>query len=642
MKFGIKPVQSLALVLWATCVGSSHAHSSTSGTLREVVVTATGFEDRPDTLVQGISVLTHADIQRSGVQSVPEALMKLLGIAGKVDTSGGGNYALDLRGFGETADGNQVIIVDGRRLNEADLTKADLASIPIDTVQSIEVLRGSSAVLYGEGSTAGAIVISTRSGRGLVRPNGASLVYGAGSLGTRDTRTSAHVGAGPWMLDVAAQDRSTDGYRKNFASQQNAVSATVQWSNDWMRAGAQLGNAQSRSGWPGPLTMAEFTEDASRVGSSGSLSDWGQAKSESAALFWQGVTEQWDMGADLTQRKRNLSSENFGANAYTVEGNALKLRAKRNFSGALSAGALALGMETYDWARQSRMAYGAVDTARSKTDNQAYYGLAQLRSVPWGSSVEAGYRLEAVKKTKSTYVGALQDTQRAWHLGIAQPFATDWRAFGRIGHSYRLGNIDEVFPFGAASVADLLAQTSRDSELGVAWKREATSFELRWYRHAVQHEIAYDGTSNVNLDPTEHRGLELEGRTQLSKAVTLRANAATRQNVFVEGTSAGKEIYLTPRQSAAVYADYGFAANHSLSLGVVSVSSQYVDRANTCSVPAYTTVDSRYVYRRDRLELSFAVNNVADAKYYTYAYGCTSGIYPEAGRSIQANMKYQF
>ena len=47
--------------------------------------------------------------------------MRMLGIVGRQDFFGGGEYNLDLRGFGATADNNQVVVVDGLRVNEADL-----------------------------------------------------------------------------------------------------------------------------------------------------------------------------------------------------------------------------------------------------------------------------------------------------------------------------------------------------------------------------------------------------------------------------------------------------------------------------------------------------------------------------------------
>ena len=131
-------------------------------TLAPVVVTATRFADDAAALPYGVSVVTAAEIRNAGVSSVTEALMKLLGVPGRLDLAGGGDYRLDLRGFGETAGSNQVVVVDGLRVNEADLGAARLAGIAIDTVERIEVVRGGGAVLYGEGATGGVIVITTR------------------------------------------------------------------------------------------------------------------------------------------------------------------------------------------------------------------------------------------------------------------------------------------------------------------------------------------------------------------------------------------------------------------------------------------------------------------------------------------------
>jgi len=86
--------------------------------LPEVVVTATRFAEPAAMLPFGVSVLTADDIQSSGASTVNEAVMKLLGVVGRIDTSGGTNYSLDLRGFGATAGSNQIVIVDGLRLTK--------------------------------------------------------------------------------------------------------------------------------------------------------------------------------------------------------------------------------------------------------------------------------------------------------------------------------------------------------------------------------------------------------------------------------------------------------------------------------------------------------------------------------------------
>ncbi|RYG06910.1 MAG: TonB-dependent receptor, partial [Burkholderiales bacterium] len=169
-------------------------------TLPETRVSATRFEETARSLPFGVSVITAQEIRDAGINTVNEALMRLLGVVGRQDFYGGDNFGLDLRGFGTTADSNQVVIVDGQRLSEYDQGRVALSGISIDSVERIEVIRGSGAVLYGEGATAGAIVITTRAG---LQGNAASLYGAAGSNGLREGRVTASVAGGGFSLDFA-------------------------------------------------------------------------------------------------------------------------------------------------------------------------------------------------------------------------------------------------------------------------------------------------------------------------------------------------------------------------------------------------------------------------------------------------------
>ena len=125
------PLAALPLAILATI---SHAQ-----TLPETVVTATRFTEEAASLPFGVSVITADAIRASGVTTVNEAVMRLLGIPGRLDFYGGGDYSLDLRGFGSTSGSNQVVILDGIRLNEGDLGGTRLAGITSDAVERIEV-----------------------------------------------------------------------------------------------------------------------------------------------------------------------------------------------------------------------------------------------------------------------------------------------------------------------------------------------------------------------------------------------------------------------------------------------------------------------------------------------------------------------
>jgi len=48
-----------------------------------------------------------------------------------------------MRGFGIFGDQNTLILVDGQRISENEQIPADLASIPLSSIERIEILRGS-------------------------------------------------------------------------------------------------------------------------------------------------------------------------------------------------------------------------------------------------------------------------------------------------------------------------------------------------------------------------------------------------------------------------------------------------------------------------------------------------------------------
>ena len=67
-----------------------------------------------------------------------------------------------MRGFADTAKSNTLILLNGQKLSNIDLSFVDFLNIPTDSVQRIEVIKGNSAgVLYGGNATAGAINIIT-------------------------------------------------------------------------------------------------------------------------------------------------------------------------------------------------------------------------------------------------------------------------------------------------------------------------------------------------------------------------------------------------------------------------------------------------------------------------------------------------
>lgn len=98
------------------------------------------------------TVLTTEDFRRIGAVNVGDALRNITGV-----------YVRDGRiSLRDVASDKVVIILDGQRLNLATGGGVEVATLPIDNVEKIEVLRGGASARYGADAVGGVIIISTR------------------------------------------------------------------------------------------------------------------------------------------------------------------------------------------------------------------------------------------------------------------------------------------------------------------------------------------------------------------------------------------------------------------------------------------------------------------------------------------------
>lgn len=645
MKICSSRARLLALPLAFAPVFSSFSQTPVAEpTIKETLVTATRFADTASDLPFGVSVISSDEIRRSGAGTVNEAIMKLLGVPGRLDFYGGGDYALDLRGFGTTAASNQVVIIDGIKMNEADSGATRLAGIPIDSVERIEVIRGSGAVLYGEGATGGVIVITTKAGRGIARKSSAEIYTAAGSLGLSEARASGTIASGGFSVDLAANKRQADNHRDNFKSDVDGGSVTGQWSNEWLRLGARHARDELQTGLPGSLSAAQYAVNPQQASTP---QDSANIKNSRQGVFAEAMLGEWQLAMDAGNRTKSLVSYSvWGKYQYDIEANTLSWRAKNDQKSGANSNSLVFGLDQGDWTRS----VAGTPVAVSKQKNQGLY-LKDDFIFAGGTRLSAGWRTDDIQKDISGVVARLDRRPEAWELGLLHPVATGVSLYGRVGQSYRLANVDE---FGYTKPGVLLSpQTSRDTELGTRLSRGAAKLDIRWYQSDLTDEIAYDGNAtgpglgaNVNLDPTRRQGLELEGRYALNSAVNLRLNAAVRQARFVSGAYAGNHVPLVPARTLALRADWSPALGHRVDGGLNWVSSQNPDFSNLCTMPAYTTMDLRYGYQFRNAEFALGFNNLGDSKYYTQAFGCTAGvttsIYPEAGRTVTASVRVRF
>ncbi|MEY4413628.1 MAG: hypothetical protein RIQ53_921 [Pseudomonadota bacterium] len=622
-----------------------------------VVVTATRSAEELSSLPFGVSVITAGELARSGATTVNEALMRLLGITGRMDLAGGGEYQLDLRGYGVTAGQNQVVMIDGMRVNEADLGTTRLAGVAIDAIERIEVLRGSGAVLYGEGATGGVIHIVTRAGRGHRQADGGEVLVGFGSDHLRQLRGNVHANLGELTLEASGSRKLSDGHRDNFASGVSTGALAAQWQRGAHRVALRHAQDEVRSGWPGALTADQYAADPAQASSP---SDWGRSLGRRTTLQAQTRVAGWTLSADGGLRAAQQRSASHGYD-HDVDAREVGLRAQHE--SVIAPGlrhAVTFGNEHQWWKRDIRSYPGI-----ARQSSHAWF-LRDVLKLPQGTEFSVGARWNrSVKSLLDDYSSLRQDDRSdVWELGVIHPLGANLRAFGRMGTSWRLANADE-FSFTQPGVL-LRPQRSRDVELGLRWAQGGDRAEVRVFRSRLRDEIGYDPTvansnawngsgANVNFDPTRRRGVEFEGTRAVSRTLDLRATLAWREATFTRGAHAGKDVPLVPSRSASVGTFWKLGP-----LGVpggqqtlgASVRHQggttHPDIANACRVPGHTVLDARWAWAVSNVEWAVDVSNLTDRRYYTQAYGCevstgrTTSIYPESGRAVGGSARIAF
>lgn len=624
--------------------------------LPSIVVTGARFPAQAATAPIGATVITAEDIRRAGATDVNAAIRKIGGVYGRQSLDASPDFALDLRGFGSNSAQNLVILVDGVRLNENELANAVLSSIPVDTVERIEIQRGGSSVLYGEGATGGVINIITR--RGAQDGTHGSLFAEAGRFSARDLRASLSHGAGPLSVDVAVADRRTDNYRKNSDFKQQTASGGVQYNYGAGRAGLRFERSEQDARFPGSLSEAQFLANPRQTLTP---DDFGTLDTDRITAFVEHRIGGLELAAELSRREREVEANYFyvmggtkvaSRSAYDARQTQFSPRLRHTASFGDKRNELVAGIDLVRWERQTTSDFSLGD---AEQDSKAVYLRNEiLWNAPHNARLAIGGRHERFTKDYSdplAFPPVVNEHRKqsinAWSVEGSFDVLPGVTTFARAGRSYRIANVDENSLRSGPEV--LAPQTSRDLELGVTAGPAGRQLSARLYRHRLENEIFYDPTigwgANTNLDPTRRQGVELEGQYALSQDLRLTAQWQRVDAEFTAGPNAGREMVLVPKNVATLRLGWT-RGGHNADLGAQWVDSQRYgsDFTNSCGarIPSYTTLDARYAYRMNGWEAAISALNLADRQYYSNAFGCRSGIYPSDGRQLKLSLRYDF
>ncbi len=211
----------LVFMFFALPVSIFAQERSDTVTMEEVVVTATKTKEKRKDIPNAVIIMDEMDIQESPANSLGELLANELGMDWRTRGNyGGAAQEIHIRGMG--SDATQVF-VNGVSVNSPSLGIADVAKIPLNSIERIEVVKGSGSLLYGSGAMGGTVNIITK------RPKRDKIdLKASAGYGSQDTyQLSAEHGMfafGDLGYYLTANRHETDGFRDNSDFTQNDVS----------------------------------------------------------------------------------------------------------------------------------------------------------------------------------------------------------------------------------------------------------------------------------------------------------------------------------------------------------------------------------------------------------------------------------
>ena len=635
------------------------AHAEQTQTTNEVedlppvTVYASRIDDTKDSIPAAISVFTAEDIEASGARDLPELLKKKAGIDVHAMNGNPLLTSIALRGFGDNAFGRTKIVLDGEELNNVDMNVPNLTRIPLGSVARVEVIRGPSPVLYGDGAVAGVVNVTTDSHDYAKRTKitgkaGSQSTFG-GNVQTKGGFEDEGVQYGAsydYLQSDGYRDRSAydvhtanAGVRKNFEN-----GSTIGFKANYQNAFYELPGSLTYDQWKHARKTANNHDDWTRAWSYGAGIDSKLKLAEDQWLHLDGsFSHQYrraKMAAWGTDTEYDYYSYAFSpryVNEKDIFGFGNKFTVGVDFR--------------YDGYEENPRGGGKRHFNR---DRYAAFAHDEF-FITDELSVIAGARLERIGNRWVHYRGLRESNSHDWmgdyELGLVFRPVEGLKTYIKGTRFHRSAFCDELSYTQDGEFLE--PETGESLDVGAEWEfLDEFKFDVNGYGMVMEDEIFFDPVLlpygyNCN-SPAKTRRIGLD--TGLSWLRDKVAEASIRYGVvhadFGDGTYHGCDVPYVPNHRVRLEGGFWILDDLEIKGGYTFVGSQYLsgDFANQSDkLPAYSLFDVGVYYSPSWAEgwkASFVMDNLFDRNYCDYA--GVGYYYPACGRSFMFTLSYAF
>ena len=572
-------------------------------------------------------------------RSLQEYLTNIPGVL----TLNSSNYAQDLRisirGFGaRAAFGIRGIklVVDGIPETTPD-GQGQLDNLPLSLIREISVIRGPSALRYGNAS-GGVIAINTLSPGG-EKLNSVSVL--TGGFGQRQVSSTQGFGNknNSYLLHYTHQ--KIDGYRAHSEAENNIFNFRSKHKiSERTNLNIQLNHTSSPVAKDaGGLTLEEF---------------------ESEPMQARALNVKYNAGERLTHSKLGLALN--GSTKRGVDYNSYGFYARRDFDALLpfnSGGVVSLQrtyggqgssitLQTgnlkwqfgYDWASQKDLRERFANNSGTRGEQslnqfEKFESLGGYLIADWRLGnllLNGGLRYDKNKLGLDDQFlsdgddgSIIQLNALSPQLGFTYNVTSHWSIYGGYALGYETPTLSELSatPIGEGGFNQSLdIQKASQFELGLRYQQEKIKGSLVWFHINTQDDLLpYESASfpsqtlYQNVGTTKRNGFELNGQWEVWPETLLNANYSTINARFTNGNLNEKYLPGIAKDFGSVQLQQNLKSDASIKLGSIYRGNIHANNDNTVTIPKTIILSLEASKGFNPFKLTAGIQNVLNKQY---------------------------
>ena len=594
-------------------------------TLAPLEVTSTAIKTDELKSTDAVEIYTAKDIEKAHVQNLYEFLNKETSVITMPSYGNPFTQKIDMHGYG-IGDGYQdiVIKVNGRKLNNIDMSAQLLSSISPNQIEKIEIIKSSGIVEGGDGANAGVINIITK------QSNEKEVGFYAGTYNTFDGNFYVGQSDDTLSISVSGEAQKNGGIRhidNNGNKDENKFSNfsfdLAYNPTDALELRLNGLTSDIDVWYAGSMTKKEYDNNIFQLGTKKNyfgniVPSTGTHQTLSSNVIGTGasyqINDKISINGDFSHEYKtsNFVTSNW-ASAYTY--NSYNI----NTEYSDKAIKIAAGLDGFNGDREG-------STNITTKDNLAGYITANYKYKR--SSFKAGYRYEKVSYEYAPTVGTSltkDDYLHGAELGYNYMLNKEMSLFANYSKSYQAPDIDRFFKGGGAFNAFIEPMKANNYTLGYNYIIKHNKLKISSYYIDLKDEIYLQPITdnNTNIDKSHKYGLDLYDKYIINQQFNVALNYNYVQAIIDEekqGTVdyAGNKLPGVSDHNVKAMLNYLPNKRTTLSLTQVWRSEAYAadDFGNSFSQKqdAYNSTDIAATYTTKKWEVFAKIDNLFNQK----------------------------